>query len=393
MLPLPETSAVSIAQSAEARKRRWLIVAGQIAFLPTGMLTTLLWPMLPILSARWGLTYEQSGNLFPVQFLAQLAGVQLSGLMLSRVGFRPAFLSGLLLMAGGVGTLYLGSPWMGRVSVAVYGLGLGLIIPTDNLMIAEVSSGSRAAAVSLLNFFWGLGAVLCSLLVAWAQAHHLLAALLESVAVFLLLMAVAVRGFPFPAAKKSTDPPVRWREIARSPATWLFACVFFLYPGTETAVGGWIGSYATAMGSHGASIGAMMPALFLAALTAGRGAGGALLHYVSERQILRVGYGLGAAGIGLLLWFPTLAGVIASAIITGLAFATLYPVTVARLSQRFGVEARSVGSIMFSIAAIGPAALPWLVGVISQSAGNLRAGLVVPFIATLILFLIHLKEW
>jgi fucose permease len=391
--PPSESSSVLIEQSADDRKRRWLIVAGQIAFLPTGMLTTLLWPMLGILSARWGLTYEQSGILFPVQFLAQLAGVQLSGLLLSRAGFRPAFLSGLLLMAAGVGTLYLGSPWMGRVSVAVYGLGLGLIIPTDNLMIAEVSTGSRSAAVSLLNFFWGLGAVICSLLVAWAQSHHVLPLLLESIAAFLLLMAVVVRGLPFPTARKSTDPPVRWREIARNPATWLFACVFFLYPGTETAVGGWIGSYAAKMGSHGASIGAMMPALFLAALTVGRGAGGAVLHYVSERQILRVGYGMGTAGIAVLLWFPTLQGVIASAIITGLAFATLYPVTVARLSQRFGVEARSVGSIMFSIAAIGPAALPWLVGIISQSAGSLRAGLVVPLVATVVLFLIHLKDW
>jgi MFS transporter, FHS family, glucose/mannose:H+ symporter len=388
-----ESSAASTVQPSRAGQRRWLIVAGQIAFLPTGMLTTLLWPMLPILSARWGLTYEQSGNLFPIQFLAQLAGVQLSGVMLSRFGFRPAFLSGLLLMAGGVGTLYLGSPWLGRASVAVYGLGLGLIIPTDNLMIAEVSTGSRAAAVSLLNFFWGLGAVLCSLLVAWAQAHQLLPALLELVALFLVLMAVAVRNLSFPAARKSTDPPVAWREIAHNPATWLFVCVFFLYPGTETAVGGWIGSYATKMGSHGASVGAMMPALFLAALTAGRGVGGALLRHISERQVLRVGYGIGAAGIGLLLWFPSLPGVIASALITGLSFATLYPITVARLSQRFGVEARSVGSIMFSIAAIGPAALPWLVGVISQSAGNLRAGLAVPFIATVILFLIHLKEW
>jgi fucose permease len=98
-------------------------------------------------------------------------------------------------------------------------------------------------------------------------------------------------------------------------------------------------------------------------------------------------------GIGLLLWFPSLPGVITSALITGLSFATLYPITVARLSHRFGIEARSVGSIMFSIAAIGPAALPWLVGAISQSAGNLRAGLAVPFIATIILFLIHLKEW
>ena len=206
-------------------------------------------------------------------------------------------------------------------------------------------------------------------------------------------MAVAVRKLSFPAARKSTDPPVPWRAIAHNPATWLFGCVFFLYPGTETAVGGWIGSYATKMGSQGATVGAMMPALFLAALTAGRGGGGALLRYVPERQVLRAGYGLGTVGIGLLLWFPSLPGVIASALITGLSFATLYPITVARLSHRFGIEARSVGSIMFSIAAIGPAALPWLVGAISQSAGNLRAGLAVPFIATIILFLIHLKEW
>jgi len=104
--------------------------------------------MLPILTARWGLSDARAGNLFLVQFLSQLAGVLLSGVMVARLGFRLVFLSGLLLMAGGVGTLYLGSPWLGMVSVGVYGLGLGLVIPTDNLMIAEVSTGSRAAAVS-----------------------------------------------------------------------------------------------------------------------------------------------------------------------------------------------------------------------------------------------------
>ena len=380
-------------ESEDAVQHRRLIVAGQVAFLPTGMLTTLLWPMLPILSARWGLTDTQSGNLFLVQFLGQLAGVQLSGVMLARVGFRPAFLSGLLLMAGGVGTLYLGSLWLGLVSVAVYGLGLGLMIPTDNLLIAEVSTGSRSAAVSLLNFFWGLGAVVCSLLVAWANAHHLLLVLLESVALFLALLAVAVRNLSFPAARKSTDAPIAWREILRNPVTWLFACVFFFYPGAETAVGGWVGLYATRMSSQGASMGAMMPALFLAALTAGRGAGGWLLRYASERQVLRTGYGLGAAGIGLLLWSSSLTGVIASTAIIGLSFATLYPITVARLSHRFGVAARSIGAVMFSLAALGPGVLAWLVGVISQSAGSLRAGLAVPFAAILILFLIHLREW
>ena len=382
-----------MAQPQTARQRRALVVAGQIAFLPTGILTTLLGPMLPILSVRWALSDTQSGNLFLVQFLSQLAGVLLSGAMMSRVGFRLPFLSGMLLMAGGVSTLYLGSPWLGMVSVTVYGLGLGMVIPTDNLMIAEVSTGSRAAAVSLLNFFWGVGAVLCSLLVAWAQAHQMVPVFLGSVALFLLLLVVASWKLPFPAARDSTHVPIPWREIARNPATWVFACVFLLYPGAETAVGGWIGSYVTRMGSHGASMGAMMPAFFWAALSLGRGAGSVVLHRLPERRVLQAGYGLAAVGIGLLLRSSTLPGVIASALITGLSFANLYPISVALLSHRFGVTARGVGTVMFSLATLGPALLPWLVGVISQSSGSLRAGLAVPFVATLILFVIHLREW
>src|ERR1039458_9538844 len=137
-----------------------LILAAQIAFLPTGILMTLLGPMLPLLIARWALNDTQAGNLFLLQFLASLVGVQLSGVLLSRLGFRPAFLSGLLLMSCGTATLYVGSVRLGMASVAVYGLGLGLIVPTDNLLIAEISPNSRTSAVSLLNFFWGVGAVL-----------------------------------------------------------------------------------------------------------------------------------------------------------------------------------------------------------------------------------------
>src|SRR3981189_3881597 len=87
--------------SSTSSSNRKLILAGQIAFLPTGFLQTLLGPMLPILIARWALNDTQAGNLFLVQFLASLAGVQLSGLLLTRWGFRPAFLWGLLLMAWG----------------------------------------------------------------------------------------------------------------------------------------------------------------------------------------------------------------------------------------------------------------------------------------------------
>ena len=389
------------AELSQSSSNRKLVLAAQIAFLPTGILTTLLGPMLPILIARWAINDTQAGNLFLVQFLAALAGVQLSGVLLARWGFRPAFLSGLLLMAGGVATLSMGSLWLGLASVAAYGLGLGLIIPADNLLIAEIGSGSgsgsgvssRAGAVSLLNFFWGVGAVFCSLMVAWTAAHKLLPFFLESVAVLLVLLALAMRNLPFPVAEKSAESSASWRDLAKSPAIWLFAAVFFLYPGAETAVGGWIGSYVSRLGTRGAAMASMMPAFFWSALTVGRALGTAFLHHFPERRILRAGFAAGAAGIALMLWAPSLSGVIVGALITGLSFATLYPITVARLSHRFGVAARSIGSVMFSLAAVGPAVIPWMVGVISQATGSLRAGLLLPLGATVILFLVHLFEW
>jgi len=414
------------AEFSSSSSNRKLVLAAQIAFLPTGILTTLLGPMLPILIARWAMNDTQAGNLFLVQFLASLVGVQLSGALLARWGFRPAFLLGLLLMAGGVATLYMGSLWLGLAAVAAYGLGLGLIIPTDNLLIAEIGSSSgsgpssndssndsssdrsrdssrassRASAVSLLNFFWGVGAVLCSLLVAWTAIHRLLPFFLGAVALFLLLLALAMRNLSFPAAAKSSQAKPReysasssWREMAKSPAIWLFAAVFFLYPGAETAVGGWIGSFVSRLGSRGAAMSSIMPAFFWSALTVGRAFGTAFLHHFSERRVLRAGCAAGAAGIGLMLWAPALAGVIAGALITGLSFSTLYPITVARLSERFGVAARSIGSVMFSLAAVGPAVIPWMVGVISHATGSLRAGLLLPLAATVTLFLIHLFEW
>ena len=390
------------AEISQPPSNRKLVLAGQLAFLPTGILTTLLGPMLPILISRWAMNDTQAGNLFLVQFLASVVGVQLSGLLLARFGFRPALLSGLLLMAGGTATLYLGSHWLGLVSVAVYGLGLGFIIPTDNLLIAEISTGSgansragsRASAVSLLNFFWGVGAVLCSLMVAWTAAHNLLPFFLGSVAALLVLLALAMRNLPFPAAaEKSAELTASWLDLARTPAIWLFAAVFFLYPGAETAVGGWIGSYVSRLGTRGAAMASMMPAFFWSALTVGRALGTAFLRHFSERRILRAGFAAAAAGIGLMLWAGTLPGVIAGALITGLSYATLYPLTVARLSERFGIAARRIGALMFSLASLGPAVIPWMVGVISHAAGSLRAGMLVPLGVTVILFLMHLVEW
>ena len=88
-----------------------------IAFVPTGIMTVLLGPVLPSLAARWSLNDAQAGELFTAQFLASTVGVALSGVLVPRLGYRLVLVLGLAFMALGVGTLPLGSWALGMSSV------------------------------------------------------------------------------------------------------------------------------------------------------------------------------------------------------------------------------------------------------------------------------------
>jgi fucose permease len=91
---------MSVAQIPQVKtSSRPLTVAANAAFVPIGIVTVLLGPLLPTLSAKWTLNYTQAGSLFTVQFLASTVGVALSGLCVSRWGFRFAIKIGLLGMA------------------------------------------------------------------------------------------------------------------------------------------------------------------------------------------------------------------------------------------------------------------------------------------------------
>ena len=92
-----------IPQAADSS--RPLTVAAHAAFVPIGIVTVLLGPLLPMLSAKWSLNYTQAGSLFTVQFLSSTVGVALSGFCVSRWGFRFAIKVGLLLGDGIFGAL------------------------------------------------------------------------------------------------------------------------------------------------------------------------------------------------------------------------------------------------------------------------------------------------
>src|SRR5579863_414596 len=107
---------------------RPLTVAAHAAFVPIGIVTVLLGPLLPTLSSKWSLNYAQAGSLFTVQFLASTVGVTFSGFCVSRWGFRFAIKAGLLAMGVGVAGLPYSSRILGAACIGLYGLGFGLAV-------------------------------------------------------------------------------------------------------------------------------------------------------------------------------------------------------------------------------------------------------------------------
>jgi len=344
-----------------------------------GVVTTLIGPLLPILIGRWSLTDQRAGLFFTAQFCGSMAGVASLGWLIKR-GYRRALVCGFSLIAAGVAGLNLGSYVASLAAAAVFGCGLGQVLSATNLWVAEVAKTRRVAALSILNLMWGLGAIASSPLVMLAQRRGATAMLLYAIAVGALFTALILAGMnlePGTTEEEEQRGPARSENIStRSTAS--LAALFFLYVGSENSVAGWVASLTKRTHADSGDLWALTPMFFWGGLLAGR----ALVPLVPLRRreptLLASGLMLAAAGIGLLLEARTFESVAIGVTAAGLGLAGIYPILVAWLVKAFGERSRRIGAIMFALAGMGGATMPWLVGLMSTRMGSLRAGLIVP---------------
>jgi len=368
-----------------------------IAFVPTGIMTVLLGPVLPSLAARWSLNDAQSGELFTAQFLASTVGVAFSGMLVPQFGYRVVLVLGLSFMALGAGTLPLGSWALGMSSVACYGVGLGLAIPTANLLVAEVNPDRRASALALLNFSWSVGAVACPFMLAPFQRVERTSMFLVVLGAAIALLAACVAGVSLPRPGKSRgEAPTNSQSLIRlmqSHTAIALGFLFFLYVGTESAVGGWLASYAKRIADHAGTLWVATPSFFYGALLLGRAVAPIALRHMTDLKLARLALATSVLGVVGLVSSQSLGGLVASACVIGLGLSAIYPITIALLSHTFGAAATRLGSVMFALAGFGGAFLPWLVGFASTQMSSLKLGLTVPLLGAAAMLAIYLRAW
>ena len=317
--------------------------AAHLGFVLTGVVNTLLGPILPIVSRSWSLSDAQAGRLFAAQFLGAILGTLASGRLMAALGIRRCAMLGLALMAVGVTATGFSDARLGALAVICFGLGLGVGVPATNLWIALAHPARSAAALNLLNASWCIGAASCAPLVLFFAERVGLTRTLSAIGILLALTAIfgsigagrGLMGNPPPAPPASStaasappassaalqsasleDPappvpstpspePLSTAPVAHVPRLEAGAQLFFIvlisvflffYVGVESGVGGWAATYAGRLNILAAAKIGFAQSVFYGALLVGRLLAPLALRRFTPLRLLTGGMLVGAAG-------------------------------------------------------------------------------------------------
>jgi len=341
------------------------------------MLTTLLGPMLPILSRRLELNDSRAGLFFLAQFVGSTLGALLTT-TLSFVTTRDKLFAGYLLLT--IGTPALIGGWsVALAGVFCYGLGLGFVIPTTNIAIAEQTADQkRGSVLNLLNFAWVCGAVVCGPLIRWLSVGDDPARFLYAITTFVGLVAICflvasyrsgvhvVTELAQAAEKKGTQ-----RSLAS--AFW-FGFLMFLYVGLENSIAGWAATYAARLGAAQARA-LLAPSVFWAAILSGRLLSYGLLKRISDVRLFQFAAPIATLGIAGILQIQGPAGTLCATALAGFGLAPIFSLMVAFFTRHFGEASSRIAGGVFALGGVGGALLPLSTGAVSSHFGSLRAGL------------------
>ena len=367
--PLPE---------AGARRGALTITAAYyLAFVVLGLTTASFGPTLPGLAEHVRATIGQISYLFVLRSLGYLTGSFTAGRLYDRVRGHPvmaAMILALILIMAVIPIIP--ALWLLAALLFCLGAAEGVLDVGGNTLLVWVHRDRIAPFMNGLHFFFGLGAFFSPIIIALTVertgdiywAYWSLALLMIPSAAWLARL-----RSPSPIASAGAAPA----RPALPVLIALIAFFDFLYVGAEVSFGGWVYTYATALGLGTPATAAYLTSGFWGALTAGRLASIPLGARFSPRSILLADLLIVLAGLGLILALPgSFAALWAGAVAVGLGMASVFP-TLLNLAGSHMTITGFVTSWFFVGSSLGGMTLPWIIGQLFEPVGPKSAMLAI----------------
>lgn len=371
-MPAAQTNAAS-----SAAPLKFLLHFG---FLVSGIVTVFIGQILPILSNRLQLNDEQASYFFTFQFAGSLAGTFLTQTFARRVGFAGATIFGCAAMTGGILFLNFDSRFVCAAGFLVMGFGIGITLPAINMLTVELNPQNVTPALNFLNFFWGIGAIICKPFVDFFSTPTSIFA--PTVILSGLLVVTGLAIFLVPREKEQSQFFVRHEAKDLIPiwttlTAWLITVFNFIHIGFESGAGGWITTYANRFPSE-TKIFWLSPTLaYFFFFVAGRGIAPLFARFLNENQMILAGLLTMTGGVIILVAGSSFWILMLGAGIAGFGTSSIFPTNMARFTKTFGETATRRATPLFVSGTLGSALITQLIGFFSTGYGSLRVGMYV----------------
>ena len=385
---------VKITVMPETHSPRLVKVTLHAIFFLSGITTVLIGQVLPIFARHFSLNDLQASYFFPAQFAGSLAGTYFTSLFARRNAFLAATVIGGILMATGVLLMNVDLFSVCLVGFLINGLGVGMTLPSINMLILEMNTDRPGAALNILNFCWGLGAILSKPFVdlfSTADTIGLTTFVLAAplfAATFLLFVATGKKqASPAHASEANETDAI---PIWTMPIAWMIAIFNFIHVGFESGIGGWLTTYTGRLDGQPLLHWISPTLLYFSFFVIGRGVAPVLFRFLNENKMLMLGLMIVLTGMILTLSAGTVIGLSLGASVAGFGTSWLFPTNVARFSRTFGPTATRRATPLFICGTLGAASSTWLIGFISDKTGSLRSGMFVLIVAVLLLIVLQI---
>ena len=355
-----------------------LLIIIYFAFISLGLPDSLLGSIWPIAHRELGVPLAWSGPIFMIISLGTVVSSLFSDRLTRRLGaglvtVLSVALTALALFGFGISTSY----WMLCLWAIPYGLGAGSI---DAALNNYVALHFKSRHMSWLHCMWGIGAstgpyIMNMILTqggTWHQGYQTISL------IQLILTAVVMLSLPLwkkqrlvlDANTKNSNSPshaLSLREIFALRGAKEVMITFFAYCALEQTAGLWASSYLSNFRGIDPVTAAGYASLFYLGITGGRAISGFITFLLNDSQMIRLGQGIAALGLLLLLFAPIDALSLAGLVIIGLGCAPIYPSIIHSTPAHFGTDkSQAVIGVQMASAYLGNVFMPPLFGLIAR---------------------------
>jgi FHS family glucose/mannose:H+ symporter-like MFS transporter len=365
------------------------------AFLISGMLVSFLGAILPAWRYHLRADFREVGYYFLSLNLGFLLSACVTHFLLPRKGVKFVLILASGVACGGFLCLALSSPPVSAIwrLLAVLGIGVSAGLLNAGLFqaISPLYRHDRAATLNVAGAMFGLGCLITALLVAGTYFVYTVPSILILFALlpgFYAVIWAKAKISPYPMMHQL--PITQVLRDFRNPGAILFSLVLFFQFGNEWSMAGWLPLFLIRRLGISPADSLLMLALLWAALLVGRIASQVVLKKMNHVLLMLISIVSALLGTIVLASTNNVFGAVMGILFVGTGFASIYPLVVEKIGNRFPYYHPGFYNGIFSLGITGGLLAPWILGYIAQAWG-IQAVMIVPMLGTIMVFILVLS--